>query len=1210
MIKEKVNIKTNKGQLAALHQKMLANNDQENAEKILDLYDKFEKEELIISFSGHFSAGKSSIINALLGQDILPKSPIPTSANIVKMTSGKGWARVFFNDSETIEYREPYDLDMIKEYSMDKDTIRKIEISTAKPIIPYGSAIIDTPGIDAADDADRLMTEGALHLVDVLFYVMDYNHVQSEVNLYFLQSLQEKNIPFYLIINQIDKHNERELSFTRFADSIEQTFSQWNIRPKDIFFTSLFDFSLEMNQFSKVKKTLFSMMQDKSDQYFNMDASVKQVINKHKKFLQDQYEELLHDIADDEALESQLSEIKVLEEKINQLKDEPEQLEKEFNQELTSTLHNAYLMPKELRDKAERYLESEQTGFKVGLFSSKKKTEEERIERLTDFMESLQGIIESAVQWKLRDKFLTINRNYSITDVVLQDAVNKFTITYDTMDLKKLIKPGAQVNGDYVLNYTNDVADDIKRKFKRNALDLLGKIKTALKDKNAQSLAEQQDKFQNLSEAQALKEKSDKIQNELEMKLESIDAQLASPSYNEASFEEAYQEYGKKNNQFIVQESPVEIKKESKQKINRITEDRKEKEDKLYSVDNIINRINQALEAVQALPGFNDLMDDLRVKKQRLVNRTYTIALFGAFSAGKSSFSNALIGERVLPVSPNPTTATVNRIHPVSKEKPHGTVIVTMKNEKSLFKELLAMTEKFSPAGKDFTQLIHWIQKKKIYQYKNLNKTYQAYIQALITGYETINPVIGQQVAISLDDFATYVTDETIACYIETIDLYYNSPITNQGITLVDTPGADSVNARHTNVAFDYIKHADAILYVTYYNHALSRADRDFLMQLGRVKEAFQLDKMFFIVNAADLAENEKELNLVLSYVQDELVKLGIRNAKLFPVSSKQSLEEKLDGVTLNEQMKTFESNFSSFIHHDLAALIVESALWDIRRVHDTLDHYIASVTLDAGEKEKQKQQIKLDEAAMDQFVADYETAVYEQQIKQRIEKQLFYVIERLGIRFHDMFKEMFNPTTITENGRRANEQLTDALENLLEYVRFELNQELQAVSLRVEGMAKELAGEVYRVFITENKAKNALFDLPNEYTIEIQTPTYKEKIEEISIKEFQHILGKYRGTKAFFVQNEKETMKEQLYAALLPFADGFIKDNEEIMIASYSKQWEVSIKQMKESTNQKLHQHVINYFAMLDAPIDFELLERNLTLLKQLVQEEEAGEV
>ena len=47
--------------------------------------------------------------------------------------------------------------------------------------------------------------------------------------------------------------------------------------------------------------------------------------------------------------------------------------------------------------------------------------------------------------------------------------------------------------------------------------------------------------------------------------------------------------------------------------------------------------------------------------------------------------------------------------------------------------------------------------------------------------------------------------------------------LTAQGIVLVDTPGADSVNARHTGVAFNYIKNADAILFVTYYNHASRR---------------------------------------------------------------------------------------------------------------------------------------------------------------------------------------------------------------------------------------------------------------------------------------------------------------------------------------------------------------------------------------------------
>src|SRR5699024_6418162 len=185
-------------------------------------------------------------------------------------------------------------------------------------------------------------------------------------------------------------------------------------------------------------------------------------------------------------------------------------------------------------------------------------------------------------------------------------------------------------------------------------------------------------------------------------------------------------------------------------------------------------------------------------------------------------------------------------------------------------------------------------------------------------------------------------------------DLYYDCALTRKGITLVDTPGADSVNARHTNVAFDYIKEADAILYVTYFNHAITSADRDFLVQLGRVKEAFELDKMFFIVNASDLAENEADLNLVLKYVEEQLLQFGIRQPKIYPVSSKKSLIEKTNKLPLNEEMHHFEENFYTFIEEDLASLTIQSAIWDMNRAKTTLDHFIQSAHLTADERKAQ----------------------------------------------------------------------------------------------------------------------------------------------------------------------------------------------------------------------------------------------------------------
>ena len=54
---------------------------------------------------------------------------------------------------------------------------------------------------------------------------------------------------------------------------------------------------------------------------------------------------------------------------------------------------------------------------------------------------------------------------------------------------------------------------------------------------------------------------------------------------------------------------------------------------------------------------------------------------------------------------------------------------------------------------------------------------------------------------------------------------------------------------------------------------------------------------MFFIVNAIDLAKDEEEVQEVLDYVQSELAENGVRNPKIFGISSK---------LALNEQTKLF----------------------------------------------------------------------------------------------------------------------------------------------------------------------------------------------------------------------------------------------------------------------------------------------------------------
>jgi hypothetical protein len=202
------------------------------------------------------------------------------------------------------------------------------------------------------------------------------------------------------------------------------------------------------------------------------------------------------------------------------------------------------------------------------------------------------------------------------------------------------------------------------------------------------------------------------------------------------------------------------------------------------------------------------------------------------------------------------------------------------------------------------------------------------------------------------------------------------------------------------------------------------------------------------------------------------------------------------------------------------------------------------------------------------------------------------------------MFKEMFNPTTITENGRKAQGQLKNALDNLLEYIRFELTQELQAVSLRLEGYTLEIAHEVYRDIQERNKRINNLFTLPNQFSYEFDTPAYDEAFETDSKKAFQSVLGKYKGTKAFFVQNEKEVMKEDLFTLILPHAEAFIQKNQVRMEAGYLRQWEELIDLMKDDANSRLEKQTANYLSMLETPANLSKLEANVEKMEALAKE------
>jgi small GTP-binding protein len=1160
-----VTIRSLKGKFLAAYEYLVEHNDQENAVKVKQLAGKLVNEEFTIAFCGHFSAGKSTIINRLVGENLLPSSPIPTSANLVKVKAGEEYAKVFFKNEKPRLYLAPYDYKMVKNYCKDGDQIQAIEISHSDSQLPSQTVIMDTPGIDSADDAHRIATESAIHLADLIFYVMDYNHVQSELNFMFTKELTEAGKEVYLVINQVDKHSNQELSFSEFKTSVVESFASWGVKPADIFYTSLKEDDHEYNQFLQLQAFLAERLKEKDSLLLqSIFHSLQKIIKDHldltKKMNElelQPFKDILNELSVKEQEELADSYNRLSEEK-NSLGEGPLKAESEFDFEVNKIMENAYLMPFQTRELAESYLESCQSEFKVGWLLTKQKTIAEREKRLNFFYQEILEKTKSQVEWHLRDFLLRFLKEKRVENKELLAKIQNFHVHFSSELLAGAVKPGARLSGDYVINYTDNVANEIKRLAKSGLAEIEIEILNALHDRNIAIQVRLTQKSASLERYITALEQVKKYESAKSLEQRSLERLLIKTNgleddrfhlfdLEEEEFEVVYGETG--HVQQVQKKSSLPVNKPILQE--KIPSPAKASDRMKHTAE----KLKKTAQLVQGLPGFTKLATELEEKAERLDHKGFTVALFGAFSAGKSSFANALIGEKVLPVSPNPTTAAINKIKPINESYPHGTVLVKLKEEGAMLEDVNRALKIFDFHAESLADAKAKVEKLNGYlgQTGAAEKTNYAFLQAFTRGYAAFSEQLGTVLKTTITEFGDYVAMEEKSCFVEWIDLYYDCPLTRKGITLVDTPGADSINARHTGVAFDFIKNSDAILFVTYYNHAFSKADREFIIQLGRVKDSFQLDKMFFIINAIDLADNEEEKEIVIEYVHEQLIKYGVRNPHLYPLSSLKALKEKQEKITLPVSgMSSFEEAFYHFITNDLANLAVAASENELSRVYRLVAKLIDSAREDVAVKQQKRANIEAEKAGIHAILGQQTAQNLKNRLYQETEELIYYIKQRVFLRFNDFFKEAFNPSVLRDDGRDLKKALQNALDELLEQIGFEFVQEMRATTVRLDRFAEKITAE-YQIALAEmiremnQDVSFSLFEFKDKAQID-----FEAAFKDIQYGLFSKAMAYFKNPKSFFEKNENKLMSDEIYRVLNTSADEYLQNEQKRIQALY----------------------------------------------------------
>ncbi|MFC0478027.1 dynamin family protein [Robertmurraya beringensis] len=1189
--------------LANLHTYFLSRGNEETAQKAKQLAIKLQEREYAIAFCGHFSAGKSTMINTLIGENILPSSPIPTSANLVKVKAGEDYAKVYFNEGRPLYYKAPYDYSMVKTYCKNGDEITSIEISKSNTKLTTGTAILDTPGIDSTDDAHRIATESALHLADLVFYCMDYNHVQSEVNFMFTKELTEEGKEVFLVVNQIDKHREEEISFLQFQESVKESFASWGVKPGRIFYTTLKEPTHPHNELKDLQTFIAEKVVMK-DQLLELSVS-----NSLKKLIQEQMvfestqnkdtieklEQKLSALPEDERNSLQ-GKIVELQQQLDLQMETLNQQKRELELVINDILKNAYLMPFQTRELAEKFLESRQREFKVGLLFSKNKTEQERQARLQTFSADMQEKVKSQLEWHLKDAITRFIKQEDINSADLLTKIQEYSVPYTSELLLKAEKKDARLSGEYVLNYTNDVAESLKTLARRELEPFMDDFLKIQGDKISRKTSKWEEELKVIkdldhtwSELKTITDSQEKSKYKME---QILTENIMSDEIKDREIEKLLTV----NEEFEIMSSSTEkVAVKSTKKVEKTIETPIETPTHVgLQVKDVVKKLKTAANLLNAVPGFKTSSEELTLTSERLSNRGFTIALFGAFSAGKSSFANALIGQKLLPVSPNPTTAAINKIMPVTEENKHGLVKVKFKSEENLLEEVKRSLHLFELSAESLDHAVHVIESidpnDSLFDVQG--KVHYSFLTAFLRGYEFAKNHFGDILQTKLEEFADYVAKEEKSCFVESIELYYDCELTRHGITLVDTPGADSINARHTGVAFDYIKNSDAILFVTYYNHAFSKADREFLIQLGRVKDTFSMDKMFFLVNAIDLARDEEEVQEVLGYVTEQLILYGIRMPHVYPVSSLLGLKEKEEEIKEGSRLEQFEERFYSFIENDLTEIALTSAMSELNRVNHVLKAFIHHAKQNQERKDSYLLTIQDQEEAIGNLLRKEDQ---EKNLQKRLnletDELAFYIKQRVFYRFNDFFKEAFNPSLLKDDGRSMKQALQRGLEEFLTSIGYDFAQELRATSLRIESFIEKLLLEV------EQLLEGSIADINKDISFHSyekrawKSIEFANAFENLEAHLFKKALGYFKNPKSFFERNEKRLMMEELEVILSPLANSYVEEGSQRLKEHYQEVMNAEIQTLKE----QMARECLDYYEGLRAALSDETSISNL---------------
>ncbi len=164
---------------------------------------------------GQFKRGKTSLINALLGSDILPVAVVPLTSIATVLKYGETLrVSVHFNDGRVMEIRPEGLPEYVTEKGNPKNVkeVSEVVVSYPSHYLKDGVRLIDTPGVGSVYRHNTDVAYQYLPMSDAALFLLSVDQPLSQAELDFLKDVRQYADRIFFLLNKVDYFSGAELA--------------------------------------------------------------------------------------------------------------------------------------------------------------------------------------------------------------------------------------------------------------------------------------------------------------------------------------------------------------------------------------------------------------------------------------------------------------------------------------------------------------------------------------------------------------------------------------------------------------------------------------------------------------------------------------------------------------------------------------------------------------------------------------------------------------------------------------------------------------------------------------------------------------------------------------------------------------------------------------------------------------------------------------